>query len=94
MDLNGNRETSWPSKIINRGILNNPQMTQTFTSTDINNIFQCLYRSRRLSYANHPTNLMGVINVMSERHIKTIQDEDFILVVDSDNKIICVSTKS
>jgi len=83
-----------PSKIINRGILNNPEVTQTFTSTDINNIYQCLNCSCRSSYPKLPTNLNEVINVMSERQIKTVQDENFILVVDSDNKIICFSTKS
>jgi len=87
-------ELERPSKIINRGILNNPEVTQTFTSTDINNIYQCLYRSRRSSYPKLPTNLNEVINAMSERQIKPIQDENFVLVVDSDNKIICFSTKS
>ncbi|KAE9525669.1 hypothetical protein AGLY_014196 [Aphis glycines] len=85
-------ELERPSKIINRGILNNPEVTKTFTSTDINNIYQCLYRFRRSSYPKLPTNLMEVINVMSERQVKTVQDEDFILLVDSGNKIICFST--
>ncbi|XP_016657607.1 uncharacterized protein LOC107882945 [Acyrthosiphon pisum] len=87
-------ELEKPSKIINRGILKNPEVTQTFTSTDINNIYQCLYRSRRSSYPKLPTNLNEVIDVMSERQIKTVQDENFVLVVNSDNKIICFSTKS
>jgi len=87
-------ELERPSKIINRSILNNLEVTQTFTSTDINNIYQCLYRSRRSSYHKPPTNLNEVINGMSGSQIKTVQDENFILVIDSDNKIICFSTKS
>ena len=69
-----------PSKVINRVILTNPELTQTFTGTDINDIYQCLYRSRRSSYPKLPTNIIEVINVMSELQIKTVQDENFILV--------------
>jgi len=69
-------------------------VTKTFTRTDINNIYQCLYRSRRSSYPKLPTNLTEVINVMSERQVKTVKDENFILLVDSCDKIICFSTNS
>uniref|UniRef100_A0A2S2Q623 Uncharacterized protein n=1 Tax=Sipha flava TaxID=143950 RepID=A0A2S2Q623_9HEMI len=92
MDLNDELER--PSKIINRGTLTKPELTQTFTGIDINNIHQCLYRSRRSLYPKLPTNIIEVINVMNELQIKTVQDENFILVVDSVNKIICFLTES
>ncbi|KAE9542314.1 hypothetical protein AGLY_003441 [Aphis glycines] len=87
-------ELERPSKVINRGILTNPELAQTLTGTDINNVYQCLYRSRRSSYPKLPTDIIEVINVISVRQIKTVQDENFILVVDAVNKIICFSTKS
>jgi len=44
-------ELERPSKIINTEIQKNPEQAQIFNGTDLNNRYQCLYRSsRRSSY--------------------------------------------
>lgn len=87
-------ELERPSKIINKGIQNFPDQSKLFTITDVCNIYQCLYRSRRSSYPAYPKNLPGVIEIMKNRKIITIENEDFLLEVDSVNNILFFSTTS
>jgi len=59
-------ELERPSKIINTEIQKNPQQAQLFNGTDISNIYQCLYRSRRSSYPALPKSISEVIELMKK----------------------------
>jgi len=87
-------ELERPSKMINNEIQKYPQQSKLFTGTDVNNIYQCLYRSRRSSYPKLPKTIYEVIEVMKNRKITTIENEDFLLDVDSTNNILFYSTIS
>ncbi|CAI6352823.1 unnamed protein product [Macrosiphum euphorbiae] len=87
-------ELERPSKIINTEIQKNPEQAKLFNGTDINNIYQCLYRSRRSSYPALPKSISEVIELMTNRKITTIENEDFLLDVDSTHNILFYSTIS